>query len=114
MGTKVKVASPEVVLTRILDSLGQELIDASDEEIMEAAKDLGMDPHMRGSAAFLGLTVPTKMNISDVFDLDAIKNFVAGTASERISDASSADSEAKTLNSRPSENLTERKDSDEK
>lgn len=79
MRTKVNVALPEAVLTRILEAFGQELIDASDEEIIEAAKDLGMDPHMKGSAAFLGLTFPTRMNVSDVFDLEAIKDLIART-----------------------------------
>jgi len=85
MRTKVKVALPEMVLTRILEAFGQELIDASDEEIIEAAKDLGMDPHMRGSAAFLGLTFPTRLNVSDVFDLQAIKDLIPRSKLSRIS-----------------------------
>ena len=85
MRTKVKVALPETVLTRILEAFGQELIDASDEEIIEAAKDLGMDPQMKGSAAFLGLTFPTRLNVSDVFDLEAIKDLIARSKLSRIS-----------------------------
>src|SRR5271170_3615789 len=96
MRTKVKVVLPEVVLTRILDALGQELIDASDGEIMEAAKDLGMDPHMKGSAAFLGLTFPLRMNVSDVFDLDSIKDLIARAARERIARGISSDPEPQT------------------
>jgi hypothetical protein len=94
--TKVKVALPEVVLTRILDALGQELIDASDEEIMEAAKDLGMDPHMQGSAAFLGLTYPTRVNVSDIFDLEAIKDLIVRKARERMDSGISTDPEPQT------------------
>ena len=109
MRTKVKVALPEVALTQILDALGQELIDASDEEIMEAAKDLGMDPNMKGSAAFLGLTFPTRVNVSDVFDLEAIKDLIARKARERIANATSADPESKAP---LSSNSTDRKDSD--
>jgi hypothetical protein len=113
MRTKVKVALPEVVLTRILDALGQELIDASDEEIMEASKDLGMDPHMKGSAAFLGLTFPTRVNVSDVFDLEAIKDLIASKTRERIANATSTDLES-TQRSRLSDNPTRRKDSEQK
>ena len=79
MRTKVRMELPETALTRILDAFGQELIDAPDEEIMEAAKDLGMDPHMKGSAAFLGLTFPTRVNVSDVFDIEAIKDLLSRT-----------------------------------
>jgi hypothetical protein len=114
MRTKVKVALPEVVLTRILDALGQELIDASDEDIMAAAKDLGMDPHMKGSAAFLGLTLPTRLNVSDVFDLEAIKDLIARKARERIGGATSTDPESKAPRSNLCEILKDRKDSDEK
>jgi len=73
MRTKVMAASPEMALTRILDALGQELIDASDEEVMEAAKALGMDPTMRGSAAFAGLKYPAKAGLSDFFALEACR-----------------------------------------
>ena len=42
---------------RLLAALEQELIAATDEEILEAARDLGMNPAMRGSAAFFGVTI---------------------------------------------------------
>ncbi|MGH8201173.1 MAG: hypothetical protein ACREVO_12570 [Steroidobacteraceae bacterium] len=42
---------------RLLAALEQELIAATDEEILEAASDLGMNPAMKGSAAFFGVTV---------------------------------------------------------
>jgi hypothetical protein len=70
MRTKVKKLSPELTLTHILDALAQELIDASDEEILEAAKDLGMDVRMRESAAFAGVTYTAKPQLSDFFDLE--------------------------------------------
>jgi hypothetical protein len=73
MRTQIKVESAVVIFDLILEALGQELIDASDEEIMEAAKDLGMDLQMKGSAAFLGLTFPARWSVSDVFDLEVIK-----------------------------------------
>jgi len=73
MRTKVKAASPEVKLTRILEALERELIDASDEEIMEAAKDLGMNPMMRGSAAFAGLIFPANPQLSDFYEFEELK-----------------------------------------
>jgi hypothetical protein len=114
MRTKVKVALPEIVLTRILEAFGQELIDASDEEIMEAAKDLGMDPHMKGSAAFMGLTFPTRLNVSDVFDLEAIKDLIARKAREQMANATSTDPEAEVPRSKLSQISTDRKDSGRK
>jgi hypothetical protein len=59
-----------MALARILEALGQELIDASDEEILEAARDLGIDPTMKGSAAFAGLKFPATPRLSDFFELD--------------------------------------------
>jgi hypothetical protein len=73
MRTKVKAASSVVKLTRILEALERELIDASDEEIMEAAKDLGMNPRMRGSAAFAGLIFPANPQLSDFFEVEELK-----------------------------------------
>jgi hypothetical protein len=58
MRTKLTLTTPAAALGRILDQLDRELIEASDEEILEAARDLGMNPLMKGSAAFLGLHVP--------------------------------------------------------
>jgi hypothetical protein len=57
-------------LARLLEALEQELIEASDEEILEAAKDLRMDPGMKESAAFIGLKVPAKPQLSDFFEFD--------------------------------------------
>jgi hypothetical protein len=42
---------------QLLAALEQELIEATDEEILAAASDLGMNPAMKGSAAFFGVTV---------------------------------------------------------
>lgn len=42
---------------RLLVALERELIEATDEEILEAARDLGMNPAMKGSAAFFGVTL---------------------------------------------------------
>ena len=114
MRTKVKVALPEVVLTRILEAFGQELIDASDEEIMEAAKDLGMDPQMKGSGAFAGLTFPARWQLSDFFDLEATNQYFARAAAGRLTKASSTDPERETQRSKQSEISTDRKNFREK
>ena len=74
MRTKIKVTPSETVLDRILEAFGQELINTSDEEIIEAAKDLGMDLQMKESAAFAGITFPAKPQLSDFFDLEVIKS----------------------------------------
>lgn len=44
-------------LERLLAALERELIEATDEEILDAAGDIGMNPLMKGSAAFFGITV---------------------------------------------------------
>jgi hypothetical protein len=95
MRTKVKLALPEVLLTRILEAFGQELIGASDEEIMQTAKDLGMDLQMKGSGAFAGLTYPAKWQLSDFFDIEAINQGVTREAVERIADATTTDPKSK-------------------
>jgi hypothetical protein len=107
MRTKVKVPSSEVALTRILEALGQELIDASDDEIRDAAKALGMDL-MKGSAAFAGLTYPSKWQLSDFFELQACRK-LQGEA-ERGTHPARKESQGKAQLSRPSEIPTEGKD----
>jgi hypothetical protein len=62
-------ASPEAKLTRVLEALEQELIDASDEEILAVAMELGMNPKMKGSALFAGLKYPARPQLADFFDL---------------------------------------------
>ncbi len=42
---------------RLLAALARELAEATDEEVLQAANDLGMRPMMKGSAAFFGITV---------------------------------------------------------
>lgn len=46
---------PVLSLERILVALERELLEATDEEILDAARELGMNPAMRGSSAFFGL-----------------------------------------------------------
>jgi hypothetical protein len=46
---------PDVGLERLIHGLEQELLAAPDEEFLAGARDLGMNPDMKGSAAFLGV-----------------------------------------------------------
>lgn len=53
---------------RVLEAVAQELIACTDGELLEACKDLGMDPTMRGSAAFIGLKYPATPRLADFFE----------------------------------------------
>ncbi len=46
---------PDVGLERLIHGLELELLEAADEEFLAGARDLGMNPEMKGSAAFLGV-----------------------------------------------------------
>jgi hypothetical protein len=46
---------PDVGLERLIQGLEQELLAAPDEEFVAGARDLGMNPAMKGSAAFVGV-----------------------------------------------------------
>jgi hypothetical protein len=110
MRTKVKVASPELALTRLVEALGQELIDAPEEEIVEAAKDLGMHLQMRGSAAFAGLKFPASWHLSDFFDLEASRRLQIAaerSAAERSAGAIQTKPRRKVGRTRAAEFLTQ-------
>jgi hypothetical protein len=53
----MKTMNPERRLERLLVALERDLLDATDEEILAAARELGMNPAMKGSAAFFGVTL---------------------------------------------------------
>src|ERR1700760_1055678 len=65
MRTKLILAQPEAALDRLLEALANELTDVSDEEILAAAQELGMNPLMKGSAAFLGLRIAPFADLSE-------------------------------------------------
>jgi hypothetical protein len=67
MRKDLKRVFPEVALERLLEALESEILAASDEDILEAARDLGMNPAMRGSAAFLGLKGPALPHWEEFF-----------------------------------------------
>jgi hypothetical protein len=77
MRPKLTPAAPAAALGRILDRLDRELIEASDEDILEAARDIGMNPLMKGSAAFIGLRVPAMAQFADFFDSDALRSVLS-------------------------------------
>ena len=64
---------PEVALDRVLAGLEKELVDASDEEIEQAAQDLGMNIRMKGSAAFIGVTYTYPKRFEDIFDVETMR-----------------------------------------
>lgn len=55
MRTKVSATGPAAAFERVLEALAAELIESTDEELLEAARELGMVLGMQGSAAFIGL-----------------------------------------------------------
>jgi hypothetical protein len=65
--------TPSVALNRVLDGLEHEIIEASDEEILAAARELGMDLRMRESAAFAGVKYPSRPQLSDFFDMEGVR-----------------------------------------
>ena len=46
---------PEVRLERVLEALTTEVAGATEQEILDAAADLKMDPRLRGSGATIGV-----------------------------------------------------------
>jgi hypothetical protein len=52
----------DLKLERLLLGLERELTEATDEEILAAARELGMNPAMKGSAAFFGVTLLVQPN----------------------------------------------------
>ena len=65
-----RTTAPIATLDRILEGLERELIDVSDDELVEAAQSLGMNLEAKESAAFFGLKGPAKPQLSDFFGFD--------------------------------------------
>jgi hypothetical protein len=57
--------------------LAQEAIEASDEDLREAASDLGMDLTSKGSSAFAGLTHFARPQLSEFFDVEVSRSLQA-------------------------------------
>jgi hypothetical protein len=71
---------PEVALNRVLADLAQDLAEASDEEIVQAGEDLGMNVKMKGSAAFIGVKYTMPKRLEDIFELAELRQFYAQLA----------------------------------
>jgi hypothetical protein len=97
MRTKLTLTTPAAALGRILDQLDRELIEASDEDILEAARDLGMNPMMKGSAAFLGLQC---LSLAEFFDSDVLKGLLLERAAQKAVAAQLIRASSKQPNSR--------------
>lgn len=65
--------SPDVALNRVLAGLEKELVEATDEEIEQAAQDLGINPKMKGSAAFIGVKYTYPKRLEEIFDLAELR-----------------------------------------
>jgi hypothetical protein len=109
MRTKLTLTTPAAALGRILDQLDRELIEASDEDILEAARDLGMNPMMKGSAAFLGLQF---LSFAEFLESDALRSLLADRAALNAV-APQSESKRKLARAKPVRSV-ERKDSADK
>jgi hypothetical protein len=64
-------------LDRVLAALERELLEATDAEIREAAAELGIEPDLKGSIAWVGLFFPAKIRPEDVFDPEGLRTFLS-------------------------------------
>jgi hypothetical protein len=62
-----------IALDRVLAALETELVVVTDDEIAEAAADLGMDLNMKGSAAFMGVLHARPRRVEDIFELESLR-----------------------------------------
>jgi hypothetical protein len=75
MRTKVRSLPPEVALNRVLAGLEKELVDVTDDEITQAAADLGMNLAMKGSAAFIGVKYTFPKRAGEIFAAEELRRF---------------------------------------
>ena len=57
----MRTIRPEQKLERLLIALEHDMLEAHDEELWAAARELGMNPAMKGSAAFFGVTLVARI-----------------------------------------------------
>jgi len=112
MPAKVKSVPPEVGLVRVLEGLEPLLVEATDEEVTQAAQDLGMDLSMKGSAAFIGLKWPMVRHLSDIFDLSSFTR--EQLEAWRLAHEERVESARRELRAKGAYLPSDRKDSDEK
>jgi hypothetical protein len=70
-----------------LEAFEQEIMEVSEEEIMEAAKELGMKPEMKGSAAFIDLKYAFGIRGEDICEMHAWSSALDERMSSEGSDA---------------------------
>lgn len=73
MGQVTRTRSAESRLERVLAALEQELMEVPEEEILDAARSLGMNPEMKGSVLYAGVRFPSSVTLADAFDLAALR-----------------------------------------
>jgi hypothetical protein len=73
MPRQVNPPTNERRLQRVLAAIEHELLQASDEEVRQAAGDLGIDPDLKGSVAWLGIFFPAKLRLEEVFDMEGLR-----------------------------------------
>ena len=73
MPRQVTPPTNERRLQRVLAALERELLAASDEEVREAARDVRIDPDMKGSIAWVGIFFSMKPWRDGMFDLDEFR-----------------------------------------
>jgi hypothetical protein len=61
----MKITRPELGFERLLATLERDLLDATDEEILAVASELGIKPAMKGSIALLGVTFAARLKDQD-------------------------------------------------
>jgi hypothetical protein len=61
----MKTTRPELGFERLLAALERDLLDATDEEILAVANELGMKPAMKGSIALFGVTFAARLKGQD-------------------------------------------------
>jgi hypothetical protein len=76
MSRQVTPPTNERRLQRLFVALESELLQASDEEVRQAASDLGIKPDMKGSIAWMGILFPGKIPRDVMVNIDAIRNYL--------------------------------------
>ena len=82
MRQKLMPIPQDLWLERVLAVLAMDLAEAGDEEIVQAAEDLGMNVKMKGSAAFLGVYGLPK-RIEDFFVVEDAHEVYTGLMGRR-------------------------------
>jgi hypothetical protein len=76
---------PELGFERLLAALGQDLLDAPDEEILTVANELGLKPSMKGSIALLGVTFAWRLRDQPKGSAQRTNEASSGTGATRRS-----------------------------